>query len=88
MSHQVPWSKVILEEFIKEAMLTEDEEKIIRTRVAGWSRTKQAMTFGMSLSTVDRIIKSLKQKYDFVQKYDPLLPTRKFSAEEVWMDTH
>lgn len=68
--------------------LTEDEEKIIRTRVHGWTITKQAMTFGMSTAAVNRIIKRLKVKYDAVQPYSPLLPTRKFSAKETYMDTH
>lgn len=88
MAHQVPWSKVILEEFIKEALLTKDEEMIIRTRVSGWSRTKQAEELNMSLSTVDKHIAKLKKKYDKVQKYDPLLPPRKTSAEETWMDSN
>lgn len=88
MAHQVPWNKIIVEEFIKEAMLSEEEIAILRTRVAGWSRTKQSMELNMSLQTVDRIIKTLKLKYDNVQKYDPILPPRKFSAKEVWMDTH
>ena len=60
----------------------------MRTRVAGWSRTKQSMELGMSLSTVDRIIKRLKIKYDNCEKYSPILPPRKFSAEETYMDTH
>lgn len=42
----------------------------------------------MSLATIDRIIARLKVKYDNVQKYDPILPPRKFSAEETYMDTH
>lgn len=88
MSHQVPWNKIILETFIEEGCLTKDEEWIIRTRVAGWSRTKQAMELGMSLSTVDRIISNLKLKYDNVQRYNPLLPPRKSSSEETWMDNH
>lgn len=88
MSKQVPWNKLILEEFIREACLTKDEEMIIRTRVAGWSRVRQSMELNMSLATVDRLIKSLKKKYDNVQKYDPILPPRKTSAEETWMDTH
>lgn len=86
MSKQVPWNKLILEEFIREACLTKDEEMIIRTRVAGWSRVKQSMELNMSLATVDRLIKSLKKKYDNVQKYDPILPPRRSSAEETWMD--
>lgn len=88
MAKQVPWNKIILEEFIAQAMLTEDEEKVMRTRVAGWSIGKQSMQLGMSVSTINRIIKRLKIKYDNVQKYSPILPPRKTSVEETYMDTH
>ena len=88
MSHQVCWSKVILETFISEALLTKEEEMIMRTRVAGWTRLQQADQLGMSISTVDAIIKRLKIKYDNVSKYNPLLPPRKQSAQETYMDTH
>lgn len=88
MSKQVLWNKIILETFIEESCLTKEEEMIIRTRVAGWSRTKQSMELGISLSTVDRLISSLKKKYDNVQKYNPLLPPRKSSAQETWMDNN
>ena len=88
MSKQVPWNKIILEEFIKEAMLTKEEEEVMRTRVAGWTRVRQSHELGMSLSTIDRIIRILKIKYDNVQKYDPILPPRRFSKEETYMDTH
>lgn len=88
MSKEVLWSKIILEEFIELAALTEDEEHVMRTRVAGWSITKQAMSLGMSESSVNRIIKRLKVKYDAVQPYSPLLPPRKHSATETYMDTH
>lgn len=88
MAHQVPWGKVILEEFIEQALLTEEEEMIMRTRVAGWTRTKQSMELGMSLATIDRIIKRLKVKYDKAQKHSAILPPRRFSAEETYMDEH
>ena len=88
MAQQVPWNKIILEEFIELAALTKDEEAIMRTRVAGWSRTRQAMELGLSLASVDRIIRRLKFKYDMVQRYSPILPPRRRSAEETWMDTH
>ena len=88
MSHQVPWSKIILETFIQEACLTKDEEIIMRTRVKGWTRTQQAIELGMSLRTVDRCIDSLKKKYDAVQKYEPLLPPRRTSEQEKYMDEH
>lgn len=86
MAKQVPWNKIIVEKFIEDAMLTQDEEMILRTRVAGWTRTKQAMELGMSVSTVDKIIATLKKKYDNVQKYNPILPPRKSSAKETWLD--
>ena len=85
---QVPWNKIILEEFISLALLTKEEEMIMRTRVAGWTISKQAETFGMSESTVNRYIKQLKEKYDNVQPYSAILPPRKKSQEEDYMDTH
>ena len=88
MAKQVPWNKIILEEFISLAMLTKEEEMIMRTRVAGMTRTQQCMTFGMSEATLDRIIRRLKRKYDAVQPYSPLLPPRTHSAAETYMDTH
>lgn len=88
MSNQVIWGKLILETFIKEACLSKEEEWIMRTRVAGWSRTKQAQELHMSLSSLDKHIAKLKKKYDIVQKTNPLLPPRKKSAKELWMDTH
>lgn len=42
----------------------------------------------MSMSKLDAIIKRLKVKYDATAKYNPLLPPRKESAEELYMDTH
>ena len=86
MAHQVPWNKIIVETFVEEAMLTEEEEWVLRTRVAGWPRTKQAMELNMLLSTVDKIIARLKTKYDKVQQHNPLLPPRRSSDKETWMD--
>lgn len=88
MAKQVPWNKIILERFIELAILTKEEEEIMRTRVAGWTITKQSMEFHMSKSKVDKIISSLKAKYDDVQQYDPILPPRRTSKEEEYMDTH
>lgn len=86
MAHQVPWCKEILEEFIAKACLTEDEEKIIRTRVMGWSITKQSLELGMSTSTINRKIGKIKRKYDNCQRYSNILPPRKRTASETWMD--
>lgn len=86
MAHQVAWTKLIVEEFIKEAMLSKDEEYIIRTRAVGHTITQQAMELNMSVDNVNKIIARLKKKYDKVSMYDPLLPPRKFSSKETYMD--
>lgn len=88
MAHQVPWNKYIVERFEELAMLTEEERMVLRTRVSGWSITKQAMELNLSPATVSRIIKRIKQKYDAVQKFDPLLPPRRPSAQETWQDNN
>lgn len=77
MSREVLWTKVILEQFIAEGCLTDDEERVLRVHVAGWSRVKIADSMNISVPTVDRIIARLKKKYDAVQRYDPILPPRR-----------
>lgn len=81
--HDVVWTSIVVEEFVSIGGLTEDEEKILRTRAKGWSRAKQAMTFGMSTRTVDRIIHRLNVKYDLAQPYSPLLPPRRKNKDIV-----
>lgn len=71
MRTKVPWTKTMLEKFIEEALLTEDEEKILRTRVAGWSIIKQSTELNISESTVSRTVKKLKQKYLTLQQQFP-----------------
>lgn len=89
MAHQVKWSKETLEFFIEQALLNSFEEEIMRTRIDGMTVTEQAQLLMCSKSKVEKAIALLKKKYDVVQKEFPdrLLP-RKFSAKEVYMDTH
>ena len=88
MAHQVAWNKIIVETFIEEAMLSKTEEWILRTRVAEWTIKEQAQKLNMSEDNVNKIIARLKKKYDMVSKYNPLLPPRKTSAKETWMDNN
>lgn len=86
MTNQVPWNKIILEEFINLALLTKDEEMILRTRIYGWTVREQADRLNMSVSSVNRIIKRLKNKYDDVEKFSTILPPRKRSEKENYLD--
>ena len=73
----VLWNAIILDEFIRLALLTDLEEQILRTQIKGWSRTKQSMEFNISIETVDRVIKTIRKKYDSVQPFSSVLPLRK-----------
>ena len=86
MTNQVPWNKIILEEFINLALLTKEEEMILRTRIYGWTVREQADRLNMSVSSVNRIIKRLKNKYDDVEKFSTILSPRKSSEKEKYLD--
>lgn len=86
MSKQVLWTSLILDEFERLGGLTDEERMILRTRAAGWTITKQCMEFHMSRSKVDGIIRVLKAKYDAVEPYSTILPKRKASKKELYMD--
>lgn len=88
MTRQIIWTKIIMEEFIDLANLSKEEEMVLRTRCDGWTITKQAQELHMSKSKVDSIVRDLKLKYDMVQPYSTILPKRKASKKELYMDTH
>lgn len=71
---KVPWNRVIYNEFVSLAYLTPEEEKILQTRIDGWSQVKQCNAYNMSLATLNRKIKRLKDKYESVQPYSEQLP--------------
>ena len=75
--NDIIWNKIILNEFIDLACLTETEEKILRTRIAGLCSIHQSMAFNLSVSTVDCIIRTIRQKYDMVQPFSDILPKRR-----------
>ena len=66
MSREVVWTKAVVDAFVDEACLSDEEELIIRSRAKGWTRTKQSMQYNMSI-----------RKYDEAQKYSEILPKRK-----------
>lgn len=88
IKNQVPWTKTLLEDFISEALLTEDEAFIMRTRCSGWSQVRQSMELGTSTSNISKIINSCKEKYDIVaEQFPDRFPVRTVSTVEEAMDT-
>lgn len=72
---KVPWNRVIYNEFVSLSYLTEEEEKILKTRIAGWSQVKQCQSLKISLATLNRRIGKIKAKYADAQKYSAILPS-------------
>lgn len=86
---QVKWTEQILRKFEQRALLSEEECYIMESRIKGATVTQQALKLSKSESTIHRIIKELKIKYDLVQQeYPDEFPKRKKSAKETYMDTH
>lgn len=88
MAKDVRWNKVLVDEFIRLGSLSELEEKVLITRAKCWTRTQQCIEFDISMSMLDRTIRSLKDKYDDVQPYSSILPPRKSSYKENYMDNN
>lgn len=85
---KIPWTKSMLEKFIEEALLTADEEQVLRTRVAGWSIVRQSMEMGLSTATVSRIVKNIVNKYKVIQpKFPDIFPPFKESKYEEALNT-
>ena len=91
MKHKVPWNRTLLEDFIKEGLLTEDEEFIMRTRLAGWSQVKQSMERHISTATVSNsnIVRRLKDKYNKLSEQFPdrFPPMKQNDVEDMLDDT-
>lgn len=84
MAQQVPWDQQILDEFIRRALLSEEDQWLLRSRIDGMSRSQQAEHLGLSERSVDRRISRLKSKYDHVQPGSSGLPPRRRRAADTW----
>lgn len=79
------WTRRIKEIFIQEAMLDEKEIMLLESCIKGEKRTAQAAKFNISPETLQRRIKKLQQKYDWVQKeHSDVMPER---LTEKWQKT-
>lgn len=96
MPKSLVWSKIIMETFFEESGINDRiklgdakariMEGIMRTRVAGWTVVKQAEEFHISIDTVNKYIRELKDLYDQTQKHSVILPVRKQSKKEQELD--
>lgn len=77
MAKDILWDQVMLADFRRLAVITEDEDRVLTALGKGWSNVKMANELNMSDRTVSRHLESIRKKYDAVQIYSPLLPARK-----------
>lgn len=77
MAKDLVWDRIMVAEFRKLAILTEDEDNILSAWACNKSIPYMGMMYSMSERTVSRILDSLREKYDAVQIYSPLLPERR-----------
>lgn len=72
----IQWNKIMLREFESLACLSEDETAVLHDWAIGKSIVSTAMNCHMGETKVKDIRKVLREKYDKVQIYTPLLPKR------------
>ena len=98
MCKQVVWTKLIRDTFLEESGINArielgDEkarllEGILTTRCAEWTIPKQAEYFHLSVDTVNKYIRELKDLYDATQVNSVILPIRKKSKWEMENDIY
>ena len=77
MTDKLIWNKLILDEFYSIALLSDSERFLVESRIKGLTILEQAEQLNLSVSSVNRMIRRIKDKYDNVQKYSDVLPKRK-----------
>lgn len=66
-------TKAMIDGFIVNGCLNSEDEQIVKLRMLRWSREKIAEEMHISVSTLDKKIKRLKDVYDEVQRLHPEL---------------
>lgn len=84
MSKQVIWTSAVLNAFIEEGNLSDEERLIIMDHAAELSRVQICCKHNISLPTLDRRISRLKSKYDAAQLNSAILPKRKHGADDLF----
>ena len=72
----IQWNTIMLREFESLACLSDEEKEVLRDWAYGKSVVHTSMRCNMGETKVKDIRKTLREKYDAVQIYTPLLPAR------------
>ena len=72
----IQWNKIMLREFESLACLSEEEIAVLHDWAHGKSVAYTTVKLHMGDTKVKDIRKTLREKYDAVQIYTPLLPKR------------
>ena len=83
---QILWTRKLVDTFIKEGMLTEEEKEVLLLRVKGYTIAETSESMNISDSKVNRIIRRLKIKYDNLQGTIEELPKRKETTKELYRE--
>ena len=83
---QILWTRKLVDTFIKEGMLTEEEKDVLLLRVKGYTIAETSELMNISDSKVNRIIRRLKIKYDNLQGTIKELPKRKETTKELYRE--
>lgn len=74
IKNQIPWTKVLYNTFVDDAILTDLEKKVLYSRVwerDKWTITGMALSFNVSRSTINNCISSIRSKYDYLSSLYP-----------------
>lgn len=74
--NDIRWNRIVVDDFIFNAILTSEEIEVLNDWAQGESTIFTAMRRNMSVAKVDKIRNQIRQKYDDVQPFSPLLPPR------------
>lgn len=89
MKSGIVWTKKTTDDFIELGMLTDEETYLLKTRIKLVPVSVQADYLGCSRSTVQRMLRVIRKKYDAVQKeYPEKFMPRRYSEKETWMDNN
>lgn len=77
--NDIMWNRITVTDFCFMVPLSEDEKIVLQDWVNGKSIVSTSMLHNMSTRKIDKIRNQLRDKYDAVQKYTPLLPPREIT---------